>query len=165
MGESFAHNQMHSSRRAAIQAAKGAATVGLILGTLGRQGSSGVLEGVERLLDARRLPHLTVLLSDVSPERLALFRGVDAWVQVACPRLSMDWGEAFGAPLLTPYEAHVAFGEQAYADVYPMDYYSNKGGPWSNYGTHNGHGGSLGQKFRHLRSGRKRMVVGYEDTD
>ena len=22
-----------------------------------------------------------------------------------------------------------------------MDYYSNKGGPWANYGTHNGHGG------------------------
>lgn len=22
-----------------------------------------------------------------------------------------------------------------------MDYYSNKGGPWANYGTHSGHGG------------------------
>jgi len=163
--ESFAHNQMHSSRRAAIDAAKGAVVVGLILGTLGRQGSSGVLEGVERLLDERGLAHLTVLLSDVSPERLALFEGVDAWVQVACPRLSLDWGAAFGAPLLTPYEAHIAFGDQAYQEVYPMDYYSNRGGPWSNYGTHNGHGGSLGTKFRHLRSGRKRMAVGYEDTD
>lgn len=26
-------------------------------------------------------------------------------------------------------------------EVYPMDYYSNKGGPWANYGTHSGHGG------------------------
>lgn len=26
------------------------------------------------------------------------------WVQVACPRLSIDWGEAFDKPLLTPYE-------------------------------------------------------------
>ena len=26
-------------------------------------------------------------------------------------------------------------------EVYPMDYYSNKGGPWGNYGTHSGHGG------------------------
>ena len=23
-----------------------------------------------------------------------------------------------------------------------MDYYSNKGGPWANYGTHSGHGGA-----------------------
>lgn len=26
------------------------------------------------------------------------------WVQVACPRLSIDWGSAFPKPLLTPYE-------------------------------------------------------------
>lgn len=26
------------------------------------------------------------------------------WVQVACPRLSIDWGTAFPKPLLTPYE-------------------------------------------------------------
>merc|ERR1712100_1485 len=101
-----------------------------------------------------------LLLSDVSPERLALFKDVDAWVQVACPRLSLDWGDAFTAPLLTPYEAHIAFGEQKYKEVYPMDYYSNKGGPWSNYGAHNGHGGSLATKFQHL--GRKRVAVEYE---
>ncbi|GJP47203.1 hypothetical protein CLOM_g6420 [Closterium sp. NIES-68] len=37
-------------------------------------------------------------------------RGIDAWVQVACPRLSIDWGEAFAAPMLTPYELEVALG-------------------------------------------------------
>ena len=26
------------------------------------------------------------------------------WVQVACPRLSIDWGLAFDKPILTPYE-------------------------------------------------------------
>merc|ERR1712048_623699 len=91
------------------------------------------------------------------------FSGVKAWVQVACPRLSMDWGDAFSTPLLTPYEAHVAFGVQAYKKSYPMDYYSNKGGPWSNYGSHNGYGGSLGTKFRHLGH-KKHRAVEY-DTD
>merc|ERR1711957_548495 len=133
-----------------------------ILGTLGRQGSTGVLEEVERLLEKREIAHFTLLLSDVSPERLAQFEGVDAWVQAACPRLSMDWGDSYTAPLLTPYEAHVAFGNHSYKDVYPMDYYSNKGGSWSNYGAHNGHGGSIGQKFRHLGS-RKVAVVDYDD--
>lgn len=160
--EGFAHAEMHRQRRAAIEAAKGAAFVGLILGTLGRQGSSGVLEELERVLDKRGVPYFTLLLSEVSPERLALFRDVDAWVQVACPRLSLDWGDAYVKPLLTPYEAHVAFGDYTYKDVYPMDYYSNKGGPWSNYGAHNGHGGSLGQKFRHLGH-RKHTAVEYED--
>lgn len=30
--------------------------------------------------------------------------------QVACPRLSIDWGEGFALPTLTPYEAMVALG-------------------------------------------------------
>jgi 2-(3-amino-3-carboxypropyl)histidine synthase len=51
-----------------------------------------------------------VLLSEVSPPKLASIAGVDAWVQVACPRLSIDWGEGFGLPTLTPYEALVALG-------------------------------------------------------
>ena len=71
----------------------------------------------------------------------------------------MDWGEAYTVPMLTPYEAHVAFGDTAYRDVYPMDYYSNKGGPWSNYGTHNGHGGSLASKFQHLGKRRRQVAV------
>merc|ERR1711908_251909 len=93
--EGFAHDEMHQSRRTAIEAAKSATFVGLILGTLGRQGSVGVLEEVERLLGAKSIDHMTLLMSDVDPARLALFTSVGAWVQVACPRLSIDWGSAF----------------------------------------------------------------------
>lgn len=43
--------------------------------------------------------------AEVSPPKLAaLSRGVDAWVQIACPRLSIDWGEGFAQPTLNPYE-------------------------------------------------------------
>eukprot|EP00931_Biecheleriopsis_adriatica_P078360 TRINITY_DN51814_c0_g1_i1.p1 TRINITY_DN51814_c0_g1~~TRINITY_DN51814_c0_g1_i1.p1 ORF type:complete len:501 (-),score=93.38 TRINITY_DN51814_c0_g1_i1:43-1506(-) len=162
--EGFAHDELHASRRAAISAAKGAKLVGLILGTLGRQGSVGVLEEVKRVLEKQGTPYLTILLSEISPERLALMPSVEAWVQVACPRLSMDWGNCYSTPLLTPYEAHIAFGDHTYKDVYPMDYYSNKGGPWANYGTHNGHGGSVGQKFRHLSlKSRRHLNVQYDE--
>ena len=37
---------------------------------------------------------------------------VDAWVQVACPRLSVDWGHFFDRPVLTSYELEVAMGGQ-----------------------------------------------------
>ncbi len=41
----------------------------------------------------------------MSPAKLAaLSHGVDAWVQIACPRLSIDWGEGFSKPTLNPYE-------------------------------------------------------------
>jgi len=156
--EGYEHAELHRQRKAAIATSKGASFIGLILGTLGRQGSIGILEELERLLDAKGIGYFTLLLSEVSPQRLALFPSVECWIQVACPRLSMDWGEAYKKPLLTPFEAHVAFGNHSYRDVYPMDYYSNKGGPWSNYGTRNGHGGSLGNTFR----SKKHQAVAYE---
>lgn len=31
------------------------------------------------------------------------------WVQIACPRLSVDWGTAFSRPLLSPYEVHASY--------------------------------------------------------
>lgn len=31
------------------------------------------------------------------------------WVQIACPRLSIDWGTAFSKPLLSPYEVHASY--------------------------------------------------------
>ena len=52
-----------------------------------------------------------VLLSEVAPAKLARLAGPQAWVQVACPRLSIDWGEGFALPTLTPFEALVALGE------------------------------------------------------
>jgi diphthamide synthase subunit DPH2 len=38
-------------------------------------------------------------------------RRIACTLQVACPRLSIDWGEAFTTPTLTPYEALIALGE------------------------------------------------------
>ena len=47
--------------------------------------------------------------AEVSPPKLAaLSQGVDAWVQIACPRLSIDWGEGFTLPTLNPYEVGAA---------------------------------------------------------
>ncbi len=28
-------------------------------------------------------------------QQLGMFQDVDAWIQIACPRLSIDWGYAF----------------------------------------------------------------------
>ncbi len=58
--------------------------------------------------------------------------------QVACPRLSIDWGTEFEKPLLTPYEAAVALGLADMAEgwtderPYPTDYYAYDSlGPWT----------------------------------
>ena len=55
-----------------------------------------------------------------------------SWVQIACPRLSIDWGQFFDRPLLTPYEAMVSLKEVAWQNEYPMDFYSNDSlGNWT----------------------------------
>ena len=69
------------------------------------------------------------------PAKLASFAHVEAWVQVCCPRLSIDWGHAFAVPLLSSYEAQVALAATDWRETYPMDYYSKAGGEWCNHGT------------------------------
>ena len=65
-----------------------------------------------------------MLLSEIFPDKLRRLADVDAWVQIACPRLSIDWGAQFPAPLLTPYELSVALGRTTWQDAYPMDFYA-----------------------------------------
>ena len=50
-----------------------------------------------------------VLLSEVAPSKLDMMSHVDAWIQIACPRLSIDWGEGFHKPTLTPYEVKLTY--------------------------------------------------------
>jgi 2-(3-amino-3-carboxypropyl)histidine synthase len=121
--------------RRATQAAEAGATWGIVLGTLGRQGSPKVLDTLLASLARRGIATFTVLLAEISPAKLAAFGdGVGAWVQIACPRLSIDWGAEFkNVPLLTPYEAYVAIQETPWQEVYPMDYYQRGSGPWTNY--------------------------------
>ena len=107
--------------------------MGVILGTLGRQGSPRVFKHIEELLKQKNIGYVTVLLSEIFPSKLDLMGDVDAWVQIACPRLSIDWGYAFSKPLLNPYEAEVAFGGCDWKSVYPMDFYSKEGGSWTVY--------------------------------
>jgi 2-(3-amino-3-carboxypropyl)histidine synthase len=151
--EHYDHHEMQRMRREAIQRAALASTFGLILGTLGRQGSLHVLKELETRLKKCSKLYYVVLLSEISPKKLDLFlydngngnennneddqphshcHQPDAWIQTACPRLSIDWGESFSKPLLTPYELQVALSLLDWQNPYPMDYYASQSlGPWT----------------------------------
>ncbi len=131
--EKYNHEAMHRLRLEAIARAKAARKFGLVLGTLGRQGNPQILERLTSMLTKKNIPYVTVLLSEIFPSKLRLFREIEAWVQVACPRLSIDWGYAFDTPLLSSYEAEIAINDHPWLDVYPMDYYRLDAGPWANY--------------------------------
>ena len=158
--ERFDHAGMRRARKAAIAAAAEEPSWGIVLGTLGRQGSREVLSRLVAAARSRGKRVSVVLVSELTPAKLAALtrgggggggrrgrRGEEeggvgggggdksgendenaesgegsgesfssfspprAWAQVACPRLSIDWGEGFGGlPVLTPYEALVSLG-------------------------------------------------------
>ncbi|KEY66984.1 hypothetical protein S7711_05104 [Stachybotrys chartarum IBT 7711] len=127
--ETYGHDEMQSVRRSAISTARKARKWGLILGSLGRQGNPHTMALIERRLTERGIPWVNLLLSEIFPGKLALMSDVECWVQVACPRLSIDWGYAFPRPLLTPYEALVALEvkDDWGSGPYPMDFYGKDG--------------------------------------
>lgn len=141
--EYYDHEAMRRNRKLAIDKAKKAKRFGLILGTLGRQGSSKVLEHLQKRLKACGKETSIILLSEIFPKKLELFKDIEAFVQVACPRLSIDWGTSFAKPLLTPYELAVVLGDAEWRiqEVpgekdknlnYPMDFYSTYSlGEWT----------------------------------
>ncbi|KZT55063.1 hypothetical protein CALCODRAFT_455817 [Calocera cornea HHB12733] len=115
---------------------------GLVLGTLGRQGNLQMLKALAHqlsVLPPSHRPDITpILLSELSPQKLSLFPQLSAFVQTSCPRLSIDWGEAFQRPLLSPYECTVAVGgirqwsegDRGGEEGYRMDFYE-KDSPWA----------------------------------
>lgn len=139
--ETYDHDQLFTDRSKALTQARTAKKWGLILGSLGRQGNPHTMTLIEIHLRERGITWVNLLLSEIFPGKLAMMPDVECWVQVACPRLSIDWGYAFPRPLLTPYEALVvlggrqgwergasaAKGGQKEEMVYPMDFYAKEG--------------------------------------
>lgn len=139
--EYYEHSEMRANRRRAIEMSRSAKKFGVILGTLGRQGSTKVLEHLEKRLKSKGKEAVIILLSEIFPNKIDLFNEIDVFIQVACPRLSIDWGTAFKKPLLTPYELSVVLGDTEWridekelltSEVYPMDFYAAKSlGEWT----------------------------------
>ena len=109
--EYYSYDDMISQRTSAVQKVqqvirKGEA-IGIVLGTLGRQGNFQVLETLKSLITSLSTsPMVTFLISEINPTLLTeLGRNtIRAWVQIGCPRLSIDWGDAFvDKRLLSPY--------------------------------------------------------------
>ncbi|XP_066589414.1 2-(3-amino-3-carboxypropyl)histidine synthase subunit 1 isoform X2 [Prorops nasuta] len=132
--EFYAHEEMREIRLQAIENAQNAEKFGLILGTLGRQGNSNILNRLQSRLTSLNKECIMILLSEISPDKIKLLTGIDAFIQVACPRLSIDWGIAFQKPFLTPYEGAIVLKMASHNsdEPYPMDFYANASlGPWT----------------------------------
>lgn len=138
--EYYNHEEMQMVRQEAITKALNADKFGVIMGTLGRQGNTKLVQHLYKRLRSSKKTAIVILLSEIFPNKLKLFYDLEAFVQIACPRLSIDWGRAFHTALLTPYELSVVLGDVKFLQGdeenevrrYPMDFYANESlGPWT----------------------------------
>lgn len=132
---------MRENRFQAIAHARRAESICLVLSTLGRQGSVGLMERLVDLVRGYGKQNVfTVLTGELVPSTPGQIAGKTnfekkdiAFIIVGCPRLAMDWGlEYDGYTLISPHEAYIAFGQEI--GPHQMDYFASDGGPWTNYG-------------------------------
>lgn len=71
---------MHEIRKSEVEKAKGARMFGIILGTLGRQGSTTLLNELENLMIKNNREYFVIFLSEINPQKLLRFEEVDAWI-------------------------------------------------------------------------------------
>ena len=135
--EYYDHEEMRALRYEDISKSMLMKTYGIIMGTLGRQGNFRVVDFLRKRINYHNKISVVILLSEIFPSKLDLFKGIESFVQVACPRLSIDWGKAFAKPLLNSYEMAVALGDTKWfvekkSAGYPMDFYANdSSGLWT----------------------------------
>ncbi|KAI5190140.1 2-(3-amino-3-carboxypropyl)histidine synthase [Nematocida sp. AWRm77] len=127
--ETHAYTEFRAIRKNKQQDALKCSSFLVVFGTLGRQGGSLLLHRVLSSLQGKGMPYTVAYLSELDEEFLENIPAHTAVVEIACPRLAIDWGSAFTPPVLTPFEYFTLENVQ---NEYPMDYYTKEGPkqPW-----------------------------------
>lgn len=127
--EKYNNVEMIKNRKHAIYKFWNSNTIGVIFSTLGKQGNRTIFNNLVQKIHQERKKVYKIEMEEINQTSLDAFSFIDSFVQVGCPRLSIDWGNLYNKPLLNPYEV---LGSIEY--TYSMDYYSNEqSNPWSNY--------------------------------
>lgn len=97
-----------------------AETFGIILGGKRGQTRRALAMRLKEELEKRGKRAYLLQLQEITPEALLPFRKLDAFVNTACPRVSIDDGPRYKKPLLTPIELEMAIGKRS-LESYEMD--------------------------------------------
>ena len=112
-------------RWASIEEAKKAKTFAVLVGLkLGQKKLEEALNVKKKLEESGKTACLFVA-KEVTPEVLMEFPTVEAYVNTACPRVSLDDASKFQKPVLTVNEALVVVGELSWEDLCRKDLFEN----------------------------------------
>jgi len=112
-------------RYASIMAAEDAKTVGILIGVkLGQKHLDHALKAKEVAEKTGREAYL-LAGREITPDALMEFPQFDAYVNTACPRISLDAPGKFQKPILTVNEFMVLCGEVAWTDMIRKGLFEN----------------------------------------
>ena len=120
-----AAQKLLKQRFASIQEAKNAKTFGIFVGL--KPGQKHVEEALKVKALAEKHGKAAYLLAarEITPDTLLAFPSIDAYVNTACPRVSMDAPGKFQKPVLTVNEFIVACGESSWESLLKKGLFEN----------------------------------------
>ena len=96
-------------RRFLIAKAKEAQVVGIVAGTLGVAGYQEMISNLRRLIADSGRKSYTIVAGKPNPQKLANFPEIEVFVMVSCELTALIDGRDYLQPVITPYEASIAF--------------------------------------------------------
>lgn len=92
-----------------VEKAKDANIVGILVGTLGVAGYLHIIEQMKELIKRAGKKSYTLVMGRPNPAKLANFPECDVFVYVSCAQTALLDSKEFLAPVITPFEAVLAF--------------------------------------------------------
>eukprot|EP00731_Ephydatia_muelleri_P026511 Em0018g611a len=113
-----------------IQKAKEAATVGILMGTLGAADYLEIAERIKAVLKCAGKKYYSIAMGKLNPAKLANFMEIDIFVLVSCPENSLIDTQDFYRPIITPFELEIAcLRTEDWGTRYTTDYQDLIAGP------------------------------------
>ena len=108
-----------------ISEAKEAKSFGILISLKSGQMRLREAINIKEKLEHGGLKATLLALREVTPSALMQFPGIDAFVNTACPRLSLDDAPIFRKPLLSLNETLVMLGEMKWEDLFRRGWFGN----------------------------------------
>ncbi|MCH94572.1 diphthamide biosynthesis protein 2-like, partial [Trifolium medium] len=92
-----------------VERAKDANIVGILVGTLGVAGYLHIINQMMELITAAGKKAYTLVMGKPNPAKLANFPECDVFLYVSCAQTALLDSKEYLAPVITPFEATIAF--------------------------------------------------------
>ena len=109
-------NKTLKQRILSVEKFKEAKKIGIIIGVKTGQVFGVYKDLIDKFEKAGKKVFL-ITMSEFSPDKLTNFREVNAFVELACPRIAIDDFARYNKPIITFREALVALGEKSWEQV------------------------------------------------